>query len=260
MTASTFDLPSEIIGLEDYTESINMLVYGGSGIGKTVLAGSARTLILATEHGTVSAARQGSKAKMWDAVGQWYQVEAWYEWVYDHCDKEGFPFDWIAIDTGTELQHMMLRTIVNLRVEAGAAKNLNPYKIDINEYGEMHEMFRDWVKKINDLPINTLWTAQTMSAEKPDGTEFLLPSFQGKGHHMASWVAAQMHCYGHMAMREVQNPKTHETMQVRSIQWQSSSDVQAKDRFDALPKFTNVIKGKDNLVLLQKRIEDTAAA
>lgn len=254
-----FDLPDDIVGLEDYTESINMLIYGDSGSGKTVTAGSARTLILATEAGTVSAARQGSTAKVWNAVGNFPRVTDCYEWLYDNADKENFPFDWVAIDTGTEMQHLMLRHIVGERVDAGSAKNLNPYKVELQEYGEMHEMFRDYVKKFNDLPINTLWTAQAMQVEDQEGNEFRLPSFQGKGYQMATWVAAQMHCYGYLHMRTVQHPETKRVREIRSIQWQNSKEVRAKDRFDCLGMYTNILKGKPNLELLTKKIEESAS-
>ena len=188
MTA-TIELPPEIVDLNDYTECINLLIYGDPGVGKTVVAGSSKKgLILATEKGTVSAARQGSDAKVWNAVRNWTAVEECYEWLYDNCDKPGFPFDWVAIDTITEMQNMILRYIVDTRVTEGKAKNLNPYKTELQEYGEMHEMFKDYVGKFNDLPINTLWTAEAMQVEDEEGNEFRLPSLQGKGYQLFLYV------------------------------------------------------------------------
>jgi len=257
MTA-TFELPDDIVGLEDYTESINMLVYGDPGVGKTVLAGSDRTLILATEQGTIAAARQGSKAKVWNAVRNWGRVEDCYEWVYENCEKPGFPFRWIAIDTVTEMQNLILRNIVNTRIQEGKAKNLNPYKTELQEYGEMHEMYRDYIAKFNDLPVNTLWTAQAMQVEDEEGNEFKLPSIQGKGYQLAMWTAAQVHCYGYLHMREVVNPKTDKLVRVRSIQWQATPEVRAKDRFDCLGQYTNHPKGQPSLAALTKKILDSA--
>ena len=258
--SAAFDLPTDIVDLEDYTESINMLVYGDPGVGKTVLAGTAKTLILATEKGTVSAARQGSKAKVWNATRDWTRVVDCYEWLYDNCDKPGFPFDWVAIDTATEMQNLALRYIVDTRVNEGKAKNLNPYKTELQEYGEMHEMFRDYISKFNDLPINTLWTAQAMQVEDEEANEFRLPSIQGKGYQLAMWTAAQMHCYGYMHMREVMNPKTNKLVTVRSIQWQATPEVRAKDRFDCLGTYTNHPKGQQALSALTKKIVDSASA
>lgn len=260
MTA-TIQLPEDIIGLEDYTECINMLVYGDPGVGKTVLGGSAKSpLILATEKGTVSAARQGSNGKLWNAVRKWHAVEDCYEWLYDNVEKPGFPFDWIVIDTLSEMQNLMLRYVVDNRVSEGKAKNLNPYKTELQEYGEMHEMFKDYVGKFNDLPINTLWTAQAMQVEDEEGNEFRLPAIQGKGYQMATWAAAQMHCYGYMHMREVEHPQTHRKQRVRSIQWQASTNVRAKDRFDCLGMYTNHPKGQKPLQYLEQKIIESASA
>lgn len=66
-------LPPQIVDLNEYTETINMLVYGDPGTGKTVLAGSDRTLIIACEPGTLSAARFGGAengAQVWPATTQ----------------------------------------------------------------------------------------------------------------------------------------------------------------------------------------------
>jgi hypothetical protein len=259
MTA-TFELPEDIVGLEDYTECINLMIYGDPGVGKTVVAGTAKKgLILATEKGTVAAARQGSNAKVWNAVRKWHAVEDCYEWLYDNVEKKGFPFDWVAIDTITEMQNLALRYIVDTRVTEGKAKNLNPYRTELQEYGEMHEMFKDYVGKFNDLPINTLWLAEAMQVEDEEGQEFRLPSIQGKGYQMAMWTAAQMHAYGYMHMRDVQHPETKRTRQMRSIQWQASKEVRAKDRFDCLGMYTNHPKGQKTLQVLEQKIISSAS-
>lgn len=238
---SDFQLPPEIIGLEEYTEHINLMVYGDSGIGKTVFAGSANTLILATEQGTVSAARQGSEAKMADCTTL-EKMDRMMDWLDDATLDPDFPFDWVAVDTATELQSIMLRDVVDRRVEEGTAKSLNPYKVELQEYGEMHEMFRTYVRRINRMPVNTCWTAQAMLTQDEEGNEFRMPMFQGKGNQMAMWMASKMHAYGYMhnATVAVKNKETNKVRNVqrRRIQWQSSETARAKDRFDALGQFT----------------------
>jgi hypothetical protein len=234
----SFDLPDDIIGLEEYTESINMMIYADSGEGKTVFGGSAKSpLIIATENGTIAAARQGSKGKMWDArrLDNFFKA---YDWLEEHVEKPGFPFDWVEIDTGTELQSLMVGHLVEERVSEGVAKNLNPNKVDLNEYGEMHEMFRRYVRKFNDLPVNVCWMAQAMMTEDEEGNEFRMPQFQGKGNQMSMWMASKMHCYGYLHKATVTNKETGQTRRVRRIRWQPSETVKAKDRFDALGEFT----------------------
>ncbi|WNM67448.1 ASCE ATPase [Rhodococcus phage Apiary] len=251
-------LPDFIVGLEDYTESINMAVYADPGLGKTVLAGSARTLILATEHGTIAAARQGSKAKMASAMTV-ENLDRAYDFLAENCENEDFPFDWIAIDTATEMQNMFKRHIVTNRVDEGVAKNLNPYKVDLNEYGETQEMFKAYVKKFNDLPINTLWTAHAKTVEDEEGNTFICPDIHGKGYQLATWFGAQMHCLGYMRMDRVnlKDPKTGSVRETerRRIHWKAGANFRAKDRFDCLGAVTS---GK-SLDQLTKMIYDSAA-
>ncbi|WNM69966.1 ASCE ATPase [Rhodococcus phage GuyFagieri] len=251
-------LPDFIVGLEDYTESINMGVYADPGVGKTVLAGSARTLILATENGTISAARQGSKAKMVDARTV-PKLDAAYEWIAENCENDDFPFDWVAIDTATEMQNMFKRHIVQTRVDEGVAKSLNPYKVELQEYGETQEMFKDYVKRFNDLPINVLWTLHAKQAEDEEGNEFQCPDVHGKGYQLSTWFGAQMHCLGYMRIDRVnvRDPKTGSTREAdrRRIHWKAGSNFRAKDRFDCLGAVTS---GK-SLEQLTKMIYDSAS-
>ena len=75
MAKTSVKLPIAIRELSDFNESINLLVYGDSGVGKTVLCGGAPSaLFLSTETGTISAKRQGSKAKVWRMVN-WKTLE-----------------------------------------------------------------------------------------------------------------------------------------------------------------------------------------
>ncbi len=253
-----FALPPTIIDLGEYTENITMLIYGDSGCGKTRLAGTLneKALIIATENGTVSAARAGSKAKVMDCVHDFRKVMQAWEWLRDNVEDPRFPFKWLVIDSGTEMQNSILQHIVRERVEAGIAKSLNPNKVELQEYGEMHNMWRDYVRRFNDLPLNVLWTAHAMVAEDDEGTEFTLPSFQGKGYQIANWTAAQMHCYGHMKVSDRISKQSGKKISVREIQWKGTQQVRARDRFDVLPASTV----NKTLPQIQKLIEADAAA
>lgn len=263
----SFDLPDDIVGFEDYTESINMMIYADSGTGKTVIAGSDKTLVLATEDGTIAAARQGAK-RNGGAVWPTKTVESFVkavDWLEENVEQPGFPYRWASIDTATELQSIMLRHLVDRRVEEGVAKSLNPFKVELQEYGEMHEMFRTYVRKLNDLPINVLWTAQAMMTEDEEGNEFRMPAFQGKGNQMAMWMASKMHCYGylHHATVNVKDANGNvKTVQRRRIQWQPTATVRAKDRFDCLGQFTTVGDASKTAPLkeLTQKIYDSAGA
>lgn len=261
------DLPAEIIGLDDYTESINMGIYADPGLGKTIIgASSEKPLIIATEHGTIAAARQGLlNAKMWKATSHIDQVKAAYEWVYDHCDDEEFPFDWVVIDTATKMQELARKSIVERRVEEGVAKNLNPYKVELQEFGETQEMFKDLVNKFNDLPVNVLYLVHAKQVEDEEGNEFVCPDIHGKGYQLSTWFGAQLHALGYLRMDSVNvKGKDDKVRQVerRRIHWNAGERHRAKDRFDCLGPYTtvgNIKTGARPLAELTKRIYDSAS-
>ncbi|AYB69783.1 RecA-like DNA recombinase [Gordonia phage KidneyBean] len=233
-----FDLPDDIVDIDEYTENITMLVYGDPGIGKTRFAGTGgRVLFLATENGTISARKSvgGEGSKVWDCTASWQRFKDAYEWLRDHAGAEGFPFDWVCVDTGTQLQLNIRRDIVDERVEEGTAKDLDPDKVHLDEYGKEQQRLMRYVTLINDLPVNVCWTAHAMLVDNEEGKQLRMPQFHGQGYKVANWIAAQMHCVGYMHKASVTSAKTQKTTSERVIQWHSpDGSVIAKDRFDAL--------------------------
>ena len=237
---SGFDLPDDIVGIDEYTENITMLLYGPPGIGKTRLAGTARSLILAVEKGTVSAKKTaGPGAKVWPCPA-WPNFERAYEWLKANAAKPGFPFDWVVIDTGTQLQLDIRKDIVEERVEL---KGGSVDKVQLEEYGEDQMRLMRFVTLVNDLPVNVLWTAHEMMGTTPEGEELRLPQFHGKKGLVANWVAAQMHCVGYMHFADVQF--TSGVKRARVIQWNGTENIIAKDRFDCLGGRNGFTVGKN---------------
>ncbi|WGH20849.1 RecA-like DNA recombinase [Gordonia phage Commandaria] len=235
----TFDLPDDIVDIGEYTENITMLVYGDPGIGKTRFAATGgRVLFLATENGTVAARKAigaMGKVKVWDCVASWDKFEEAYEWLLENASEPGFPFDWVCIDTGTQLQLNIRRAIVDADAEIDESRNRD--KVELQEYGEEQQRLMRYVTLVNDLPVNILWTAHSMLVDDENGEQFRLPQFHGQGYKVANWIAAQMHCVGYMHKAPVKVKTANGTKVVNSrvIQWTSSDgSVIAKDRFDAL--------------------------
>jgi hypothetical protein len=151
--------PASIISLEEFDESINLLVYGDSGVGKTVLGGSGgtlRTLIIATDRGTISAKRQGSTAEVWE-VEDWEDVEKAERWLKGGGSE---LYDWVIMDSLEKMQQYLLAHILQLVVEDNATRD-----IDIPSQGDHQKwqlMFKRFVRKFCDLPVNVMFTATTM--------------------------------------------------------------------------------------------------
>ena len=82
----------------------NWLIYSESGLGKTVLAGTApRGLFLTVEAaGTESAKAMGSLAD--EAVmGSWADLQNAYLWLEQGAYKD---FDWVMLDSLTEMEEL----------------------------------------------------------------------------------------------------------------------------------------------------------
>lgn len=226
-------MPSSIISLEDDDDFINLLVYGPSGVGKTVLGGSANVLFIAPEDdGTLSAKRQGSKAKKW-TIKKWEDVEKAYNWLYDNPDH---GFDWIVIDSVTEFQQIMLRGILDGVVAENAKRDQDIPAIQ--DHQKWQNMFKRFVKAFNALPVNVLWTALVRNESDEDGEDFLTPDIQGKGYQMSQAIASYMTSYGFMKIRRVKDKETGKVKIVRRITWQDTGVIRGKDRTNVLAPFT----------------------
>ena len=95
--------------------SVNILIHGDSGAGKTTFAGSGRDngqrdLILAIENGTVSAARSGSQANVLQ-INTWDELIQAIDAIVDDPDR----FEWVVVDSITKLQDLIWDHILSER-------------------------------------------------------------------------------------------------------------------------------------------------
>lgn len=232
-----------IIKLEDTDESINLLVYGPSGVGKTVFGGSAnRVLFLAVESGTVSAKRQGSKADVWP-ITTWEDLEAAYSWLYDHEDPDDpddhHGYDWVVIDSLTQMQQIALRAILDAAVSENGNRDLDIPAIQ--DHQKWQNMFKRFVLGFCDLEVNVLFTALVRNEEDEEGEQFVTPDIQGKGYQMSQAICGMMSAYGFMQIKrkKVKGADGESKIKrVRRITWQDTGVIRGKDRYDVLAPFT----------------------
>ena len=236
--------PPQIISLEEDDDYVNLLVYGRSGVGKTVFAGSAqKVLFLAPEDdGTISAKRLGSKASKIPILS-WNDLQGAYEWLYDTPDH---GFDWVAIDSLTEMQEMLLRQILDDVVKDNPNRDLDIPAIA--DHQKWQNKFKRFVKAFNALPVNMLYTALVRSEEDEEGETFLTPAIQGKGYEMSQKIASYMTSYGCMQVKRIKNPdfdpdedvgrSNPKYKKVRRITWEDTGPIQGKDRTTVLAPYT----------------------
>ena len=238
------ELPSNIISLQEEDETFNLLIYADSGVGKTVFAGSDEdVLFIAPEdNGTLSAKRMGSSAQKWK-VTSWNDISDAYKWL---SSLEEIPFNWVVLDSLTEMQDMCMRQILNEGMEMNPGRD--PDVPQLQDWQPYFERFKRMVKSFNDLPVNMLYTALQQDEENEDGDKVVLPMLQGKGTQYAKKVSSWMTSFGHMRVQRRKTGADEDGNAIyeefRVIQWKASKTVMAKDRTRCLEPRTIIGEGK----------------
>lgn len=240
------DFEAGMFDLTGATEFKNIMVYGGPGAGKTVLAGSVpgRILFLAGEPGYISAARLGARgtARLIPDTATAVAAAAWLE------DGNASKFDWIIIDGLGTIQNKALLNYAAEAFDANPAKRAHRNLPDKPDYFNAQNFVKGWVSRMIDVPCNTFFTAHAMYPEdKATGEQLVYPYIQGKGYEVSSYVCGMMHAVGYMAPRIKQTDDG--PVEVRRVLWQNTIDPKtettyfAKDQFNALGRTTDVGPG-----------------
>jgi len=231
-------LHKAIVDLEAFTESINMLVYGDSGVGKTVFAGSApKALILRAENGAISAYRLGSKAKVWK-INTWEDFEAAYDWIEANPDV----FEWVVVDSITKLQELCIRSILDKAVKDNPKRDLDIPAIQ--DHYKWQLLMKRFVVMFNDLPVNVLWTALAMHKEDQEGEDLVLPLITGKGYDISAAVCAEMNVVGYFRVVNVKTKKGTQVVveQQRQLMVKTTPPYFAKDRYGTIGDAKGIVR------------------
>lgn len=222
----------------------NLGVYADSGVGKTVFAAShPGALVLAVDLGTIAAARQGSKAKVWECPS-WEEFEKAQKWVRAGGYRD---FEWIILDSFTMLRERCMTFHLELEHDRNAARDeFIPAPPD---HQKVQNIMKRTAERFFDLPVHFLFTALPMVIESRDGEEHVLPMIHGQKGDTSHYIAGLTDSFGYMELAENKagNP-------VRRIHWGPYAEYTGKDRFDVLGPYT------DNLTLpdIQAKIEESA--
>lgn len=209
-------------------ESINALVYGDSGVGKTYFAGSGsekgkNDLLIAIEHGTVSAANAGSEVNVLK-INTWDEFMEAIEAIVDNPHR----FGWVIVDSLTKLQDLIWKDILDTAVGKNPARS--PYKRELQEYGEAQLRFRSVIERLNSSDANVLYTALSVLATDEESNEFKMPSIHGQKGDLAAWTCAQMDIVGNIRVLR------KDGQLFRAFTFSKSPEIFAKDRFGVFTK------------------------
>lgn len=243
-------LPRAIQDLDDFTESKNVLLYGDTGVGKTAQLATlnGKVLILATESGTVTIKRflrryklAGGQIKVWP-VNQWSDLVEAYMYLQDNCKA----WDWIAVDSLTNMQQLALRSILENAVKNNPERD--PDIPAIQDHQKWQNMFKRFVTDFNQLPVNVLWTATAMRREDQEGEDLTLPAIQGKDYEISAWVCAQMHVVTYYGKRT--RGKGDKRTLIRRLLFEGVPPYFAKDRYGVFPRVVTISEGEKQIATL----------
>lgn len=242
------------VPLEDFNESINIMVHSWPGQGKTVWGSKApNCTLVSAEPGSISAKRQGSRAGL-------IKIPTWEDalTLRDMIERGDFSHrDWLVIDTVSTIQRKDMNSILDKAVAENPRRD--PDIPAIQDYQKQQNSFVRWMERLVDAPINCLFLAHTMHVEDRDGTGMLMPSIMGgpdKGYPIANYCMGLMNAVGYMSMTQVTDKESKSKRMVRRILWQPYHDAEkdlrytAKDQFDAFGMFTDDMSFVEHLALL----------
>lgn len=229
----------------DDLSTINALIYGYPGIGKSVFwgTGGPKTLIMDSDSGGTEAARaMGSKAKR-KRVNDYDQLDA----VYQYLAHEKHPFRWVIWDSLTLFQDRVL--IDDILPDAAALNpKQSPHVASQREYLINQNRIGSYVRLFADLPVNFGISCHVMTGEDgeaEDGGIILKPDIRGKKGSYSSYICGYMNvvCY----YGKTPGGK-------RRLITERMDKYFAKDRFDALKTGTKPFLDNPTLPTMDRLI------
>lgn len=213
----------------------NWLIYAPSGVGKTVLAGTAPNALFLTVEaaGTESAKAFGSTADEW-VCDDWATLGEAFDYLKNGGHKD---YEWVILDSLTEMQEICWKA----QLEEGKSNNSSRsiYQAALQDYGIVDNKIKSLVDAFNRLPVNILYTAQQfgIGAEDEDGDDitFRLPAVgrTKNGAPLSNLICGKVTMVGLLG-----TIKEADDYEVRLVT-QAGETWMAKDRHDTFGPFVD---------------------
>lgn len=209
---------------DDLPATINPLVYGYSGIGKTPFwgTGGRELLLMDSDHGIESAIASKAQCDIVSVPGFKELTE-----IYDYLrysDDAKKRYRWVVWD-GISL--FMDRVLIDEVVPDAHAQNPRQSKdvASMREYLIVQNRVSDFVRRFVGLPVNFGMSALVMTAEDPEGNLIYVPMIPGKKGEFSSKIAGYMNIVGYYGMTQ---------KGTRRLLTEHTGHYYARDRFNAI--------------------------
>lgn len=209
-TVSLSDFEAELIRLEEgQSEHVNLLVYGDSNAGKTVLSGTCpeKTFWLVCEPGFKTAVRSRAQRgepphkgarRISDSATAWTAVE----WLEHRRRYE--RLDWIVLDGLSTMQDRFRLAYAAEAFDINPAKRAHRNLPDRPDYFNTQNFLKSWIPRLVDMPVNLLITAHAYRTDKTeDGDLLVFPGVQGKVTETANAISGLMDVTGYYVARQM---------------------------------------------------------
>lgn len=247
VTAS--DFAKEVLRLDGTPESINMMIYGDSNAGKTVLAGTCpgRCLWFIGEPGYKSAVRFGATG-YGRRITNTATALASIDWLYERNRYD--RFDWIILDGLSTMQDRFRLAYAAEAFDIDPSKRQHRGLPDRPDYFSTQNFLKLWIPQLVDLPVNLLITAHAYRTDRTDNGELLgFPGIQGKTTEVANAISGLMDVTGYLACRKLRNRKTGKSREVRRLFLQSPGNGEDSMRYVCGDKFNALGPYMDNATI-----------
>lgn len=247
-TVSLSDFEAELIRLEEgQSEHVNLLIYGDSNAGKTVLSGTCpeKTFWLVCEPGFKAAVRSRAKRgetphkgarRISDSATAWAAVE----WLEHRRRYE--RLDWLVLDGLSTMQDRFRLAYAAEAFDINPAKRAHRNLPDRPDYFNTQNFLKSWIPRLVDMPVNLIITAHAYRTDATeDGDLLVFPGIQGKVTETANAISGLMDATGYYAARRMKT-KGGESKMIRRL-WFDQPDERwggegvryiVGDKFDSL--------------------------
>jgi phage nucleotide-binding protein len=159
--------------IEETPKFLKMIIYGESGVGKTVFASTApNCLFIDAEAGTMSIRDAGVDVA---SVTKFHELLD----IFEYLKHEKHNYKSVVIDSLTE----MMRKSMDEVMVVSAAKNPSQ-DIEIpaqRDWGKNIEQTRKMIRAFRDLPMNVIFTCLTReTTDETTGVVTIRPALSGK--------------------------------------------------------------------------------